>query len=84
MAKGIKLTRELKWVAFGGQPHGTIDLRVSLDKHGLCVTSDDVPGLNFLVPVFSESRFTIEEAIKRCLKDNDGIEVHHIGWRMKS
>jgi hypothetical protein len=85
----VKFLHACKWVAvteYGNSMgdkrfHGFIDLRVSLDKHGLYVTSDDVPGLHLLLPVFGDSKPTIESAIKRLFKDNKNLDVY-VFWKV--
>lgn len=83
-SRGTKFVHELKWFGTGEHKgeHGRLDLRVFLDKHGLYVTSDDVPGLHLLVPVFAESRQTICAAIKRLFLNNRKMNVE-LFWRMR-
>jgi hypothetical protein len=78
----VKFLHVIKWVnAIDQNMHGRIDLRASLDKDGIYISSEDVPGLHLIVPAFADPRPLIEAAIKRLFKDNNGIGVH-LFWKM--
>lgn len=77
----MRLEHELKWFAKGDK-HGRISLDVELqEERGIYVSSEDVPGLHLILPVFGDNKRLLESAIKRLFAANKGLDVA-LFWRL--